>query len=389
VAAPKTGLVIRSILINIFNMKRLLTAEQAAHLLGISRQSLYSYVSRGLVRTSTADGDVRRRLYDGRDIARLIERHRSGRARRDIAASTIDWGEPILRSSLTHISDGGLSYRGQNAISLSRTASLEEIACLLWNFASFPVVPATAHLPGGDVPFDRCLHMVAQLAATAESPAMPAHLVRSVAQAAGMHAAVLPVHEMLAAGWGLDGAGADVIRRALVLCADHELNASAYAARVVASAGASLGAAVLAGLAALSGSRHGVMTSRVRSLIAEADIAADPVRAVRARLAQGDSIPGFGHPLYPDGDPRAIELFDVRPPGPPWPALIAAVQQETTLAPTIDVALASIEEGLALPHGAGLAIFAVGRTVGWIAHALEQRADGRLIRPRADYLPAP
>ncbi len=191
----------------------------------------------------------------------------------------------------------------------------------------------------------------------------------------------------MARAWGLGATGADLVRRALVLCADHELNASAYAARVVASTGASLGACVLAGLSALSGPAHGGMTDQVRALAADPDVVRDAGHAFATRLARGETLPGFGHRLYPEGDPRCAALLNAAPPGPPWPQMIQAAARLTGRHPTIDVALAMLESSLPLPPGSGLALFATGRTVGWIAHALEQRADKRLIRPRADYVP--
>ena len=100
-----------------------------------------------------------------------------------------------------------------------------------------------------------------------------------------------------------------IVRRALVLLADHELNASAFAVRVVASTGASLGACLNAGLSALSGPLHGGTTSRVEILFEEVDKAGDAAAVVETRLRRGDGVPGFEHPLYPDGDPRATALL--------------------------------------------------------------------------------
>ena len=115
-------------------------------------------------------------------------------------------------------------------------------------------------------------------------------------------------------------------------------------------------------------------------------MAADPAGAIAIRLARGERIPAFGHPLYPDGDPRAAALLSRLGPPSAWPArLIEAMQAMTGIAPNIDFALLVLEQRLRLPTGAAFAMFAVGRTVGWIAHALEQWRDGTLIRPRAVY----
>ncbi len=207
----------------------------------------------------------------------------------------------------------------------------------------------------------------------------------AIAAAAAGAPVEAPLHEAMAAAWRTDAAGADLIRRALVLSADHELNASTFAVRVVASTGAGLPCCVLAGLAALSGPLHGGQTDRVRAFAGEPGMTSTPRTAVAARLARGERVPGYGHRLYPDGDPRAVALLAALGPSEAWRALDAAVLELTGQHPTIDVALIALERTLGLPQGAALAIFAVGRTVGWIAHALEQRQDGRLIRPRAAY----
>jgi citrate synthase len=213
--------------------------------------------------------------------------------------------------------------------------------------------------------------------------------LRRVAEAVVDTPALGPIHRHLARAWNLDEDGTDLIRRALVLCADHELNASTFAVRVVASTGAAVPHCVLAGLAALSGPLHGGMTSRVRAMLAESRIMADPRTTVAERLARGDDLPGFGHRLYPDGDPRATALLDLIGPAPRWRGLFAAILAQTGKRPNIDTALVALEDHLSLPEGAALAIFAVGRTVGWIAHALEQRQEGQLIRPRATYVGPP
>jgi citrate synthase len=127
------------------------------------------------------------------------------------------------------------------------------------------------------------------------------------------------------------------------------------------------------------------MTNEVRTLLADPAVIADPESAVAIRLARGERIPGFGHPLYPDGDPRAAALLSRLGQRSHGHRLIEAMQAMTGIAPNIDFALLVLEKRLRLPTGAAFALFAVGRTVGWIAHALEQWREGTLIRPRAVY----
>ncbi len=384
---------------------RWLTAEEATERLGVSRQTLYAYVSRSRIGAMAAPDDPRRSLYDAADVRRLMERNRGGRSRRAVAASTISWGEPILVSAITRIEGGRLEYRGQDAVALSASATLEDVAALLWQVEALPRSrpdrgrPRVQRAAGVA---ERCIGAMADLAMAGrwtgrvESvlPDAVRILDRIAWAAAGLSAAApqsssRPLHERLASAWGVGAKGADTIRRALVLVADHELNASTYATRVVASTRAPLGACILAGLTALVGPLHGGMTNELRHLLADPAVAADPAGAIAVRLARGERIPAFGQPLYPDGDPRATALLACIPVPRRARGLCEAMATLTGIAPNIDFALLMVEQRLRLPVGAAFAIFAVGRTVGWIAHALEQWREGTLIRPRAIYPSAP
>jgi citrate synthase len=184
-----------------------------------------------------------------------------------------------------------------------------------------------------------------------------------------------------------------VLRAALILCADHELNVSSFAARCVASAGSNPYAVVIAGLAALEGPRHGGASARVESMLGAMRRGKDLRGAVDARLRRGEPIDGFGHPLYPHGDPRATALIELLR-GlyaksaelafvMEFAAAVAAASHEK---PNIDFALAALARVLRLPSGSPVTLFAIGRTMGWIGHAIEQYETGQLIRPRAKYV---
>jgi citrate synthase len=200
------------------------------------------------------------------------------------------------------------------------------------------------------------------------------------------------IAQTLQQAWLPDQAwAADWLNMALVLCADHELNVSSFTARCVASAGATPYGVVLAGLAALQGSKHGGHTERVEALLREAEGGAET--AVVSRMRRGESIPGFGHRLYPDGDPRGRLLLETvqarlgeQPVVKLAQALETAVFQTTGQLPTIDLGLVVMAQALGLPPGTALTLFALGRTVGWIGHAIEQYALDQLIRPRARYV---
>lgn len=386
-------------------MDRYLGAEEAAGRLGVSRQTLYAYVSRGLL-TAHDGADPRQSRYLAEDVARLAKERRRGRRPKEIARSTLDWGVPVLESALTLIEGERLYFRGRDAVALAEHATLEDVAGLLWQVEPALAFPAgTPDVPPAYAALLSCLApqpanetLLPLFAAATDDdataswrdPGLEARgagaLVRHLA-AAALRAppAAGPVHLQLARAFGTDAAGADLIRRALVLCADHELNASGFTARCVASTGASLRAAVIGGLAALSGFRHGGATARVESFWGALD-GGDMAGKIRRRLESGEALPGFHHPLYPNGDVRAKALLPlVLPRLPQAGEIIARVADLTGSHPSIDFALVALRRALDLPEGAAFLLFAIGRCVGWIAHAREQRATQALIRPRAVY----
>ena len=393
-----------------------MTAEQAAQALGVTRSTLYAYVSRGLVRSAPASG-MRQSRYRRREIERLaVER---GRARKPamVARASLDWGRPVLNSELTLIEHGRLYYRGRDAIELARHATLEDVAALLLECdpdgfaAGAPprVDAATLRVLARLDPLQGCTAGFAWLhgldgGEAARDPMLStaqrcARLLRLMTAVVALRVPTrLPAHRQLARAWRLDERGAELVRQALVLCADHELNASSFAARCVASTGADLGACVTAGLAALSGSRHSGITTAIEalwegSLVARRKVAGidrlldESLVAAAAGLAgvPGQAVPGFGHPLYPDGDPRAQALLAALPRRDRNERLLAAVLERSGLHPSIDYALVALRRSLGLPQGHAHRMFALGRTVGWLAHAIEQGRSGVLIRPRAAY----
>jgi citrate synthase len=199
-----------------------------------------------------------------------------------------------------------------------------------------------------------------------------------------------------------DAAVRDAVRAALILCADHELNVSAFAARCAASAGASPYDVVSAALATLKGFKHGGAAERVSALVRDAITPGSARTLIATRLRRGEGVPGFGHPLYPEGDPRATALLQLaearrttngKASGDSWRPFGHLAKAGADLLqdrPNVDFALAAIAHAYRLPPHAPLVLFAVGRTLGWIAHAIEEYESGRLIRPRAQYVgPSP
>jgi len=396
----------------------LITAAQACALLGISTATLYAYVSRGLL-ASRPGPDHRSRVYLRAEVQRLAQRKRAGRGAARGAAQSLDRGLPVLETRISLIRPDSPYYRGQSAVEAVRNgATLEDIARLLWDCgeqdpfaapfattwpARVDALASDARLP----PIERalaCIPLLALDVRQAFNPALPVR--REIAATLLRHNAALlvarapdprPVHELLADAWRPgDGAFAELVRAALGLCADHELNVSAFAARVVASTGAHLHATVCAGLSALSGPRHGGATMRAYALLRDALDSGDAAHFIASRWQRGEDLPGFGHVLYPHGDPRGAEVLrmlrELRGGDPALLAVetvLAAAEEASGQQPNIDGMLAAICFVHGLPATPALVLFAAGRLAGWLAHAQEQQALGTLIRPRARYTGLP
>ena len=369
-----------------------LTAAQALQLLGVRPQTLYAQVSRKTIRARPDPQDVRRSLYHEQDVRRQAQR-RAGRRRGEaVAAAAIGWGDPVLASSISTVRDGRLYYKGQDAAALA--------AGLLWGGVPDEAWPEHSTAPVADEApeaVSRALAALARRAASDPSPlgqspgflraqawtVLQAVVGALLGKAGRGSDAGQALHQRLALAWG-NPESADLLRRTLVLLADHELNASTFAARVCASTGASLSACALSGLATLTGPLHGGACARVLELV-DQSLCEGPQAALEPGLRKGRLYPAFGHPLYPQGDIRAQALLRhiSLPPG--FAGLQAQALQQAGEHPTVDFALAALARQHHWSPEAPLTLFALSRCVGWLAHAQEQVATGSLIRPRARY----
>ncbi|MQY27140.1 citrate/2-methylcitrate synthase [Nocardia aurantia] len=385
-----------------------LDTAAAAHRLGVRPATLYAYVSRGVLRRHY-DPQLRRSLFDPADIERLARR---GRPRRRPAPTEI-----AIESAITELGDDRPYYRGLDALELAGTDRFEGVAEWLWTGDRRDTGPwtprpeglaaarlAQLHLPDATPIFDRLPIIVSTLAIgdplrTRRDPESVGTLARSLI--AGMVRALPPrsepagdsIAELLrsrltsrAADRGPDPALLDT---ALVLLADHELAASTFAARVAASVSADPFAVVGAGLGAMGGVMHGGASLAVERLLAEADTPAEAVRLVADRLRRRERVPGFGHAVY-TVDGRGTHLLDrirAQHPGHPKVAVAEAIRSEMRIrrrpAANIDFGLALLGAVHHLPAGSGETLFAVARTAGWLAHALEEYTTRTRIRPRA------
>ena len=404
---------------------RYLTAAEAVAVLGISLPTLYAYVSRGLIRSEAAGQRRRDRRYNRDDVDRLRQRQEQRHHPERAAEQALSWGVPVLESSLSLIVAGRLYYRGLDAVTLAGSRTFEAVAQWLWtgrdedDTVRLPIeravlAPYAAWLKSLSpaTPVER-MQAILPLAAAADLAAYDlrpsavaqtgARLLNLLVAAAVYPAGAAPPNarlaECLQRGWQAAASveqadrAARLIDAALILSADHELNTSAFTARCVASVRATPYQVVIAALAALNGLRHGGQVGRVEALFDEAGTPARAETVMGTWLKRGESLPGFGHPLYPDGDPRARTLLErigeTLPRSRQLAVALALVESASVLMgehPNVDFALVAVARALKLPAGAALALFAVGRTAGWIAHAIEQYQAEPMIRPRARYV---
>lgn len=398
-------------------------AHEAAELLGVKLQTLYAYTSRGLIQ-SVAGASGRARRYSRADIERLKSR---SDARPGHGSSGVSrWGETTFESMLTVVDAQGPRYRGRSAVSLAEEGvSFEAVAELLWTgqlpeqAAVWPKPLFDSKVLGALLPEDASpltlltLLLPTMAARDPERFAAPkeAEFVRAKWLINTMVASLCPLTKVvlkpsgkganrgkvrIAPGLTMTLAtllghpsqeAADLLNKALILSVDHEMNASTLAVRVTASAGADLYACLGAALAAVSGPLQGGACDRVEALVSDVGKAERARSVITERVRRGEGIPGFGHSMYPEGDPRAtvllrgIEKFSSKNPSlRTLLAIIKAMEDSERGRPTMDVALVAL--GLALGAGSGFAagLFVVGRSVGWIAHLLEQRERGGLFQ---------
>ena len=381
-----------------------LSAPDAARLLGVSLPTLYSYVSRGLL-ASVSNGQSRRKRYPQEDVLRLAARKNDAKRGGQTAVAAMHWGLPVLETQISQILDGRLLYRGCDATTLAASATLEAAASLLWDDGAGDYFRQDAPVQQQDLasapdapPLARAMLAMAMLTpadiahALHSGPALMRLLAAALLQTAP---SALPLHQQLAQAWQADAQQTDLLRAALVLLADHELNTSTFAVRCVASTGASLPAALGAGLAALSGDKHGGGSAAARRMLTQA-LAAPDAKDARAAIGKyyaaiAPEFAGFGHPLYPGGDPRAAYLLGIlstmgHPQLDAILAVCATAGELLDARPNADLALAAMELAFDWPEDAGMSVFALARSAGWIAHATEQAASAALIRPRARYI---
>jgi citrate synthase len=387
-----------------------LSAQEAAARLGVKVETLYAYVSRGLL-TSERAAEGRTSTFSAGDVEAVAARRRRGGRAGGL--------EVIVASRLTSIEDGRLSYRGLDATELAGDVPFEAVAEWLWtgdrdvlrHRPRWPAAAPAVVFPGADA-VNRLRVVVATAAAAdplrydvATDAVMRAGRRMITAMVDGLP--VLGTEPARVGPFPLAGRlwprlGAfratprlvSTLNAALVLLADHELAASTFAARMAASVRADPYSVVSTGLGCIAGALHGAASQPVVDLFAEVGTPERAARVVGERLRRGERIPGLGHKVYRTCDPRAVVLLDLlrhqAVPKGRWSVVervLSVVEDELAVVVNIDYALGALAWVTEMDGDATEAVFSIARTAGWLAHAIEEYAEEPLrFRPRAAYI---
>lgn len=388
-------------------MARYYTAEEAVRRLGVSRNTLYAYVSRGLIRSEPDSREKRTRRYHAQDIEHLARRSEVHKAPESALRKVTDWGAPLLDSAITLIGEDDFYYRGQSVLHLAEQGSFEETVALLWepagklqggvdDYGRNLVEETLGQTPANQLPVETFLTVLASLdrrdirafgftpATTAQAGAIMRDGFMRIITGEWPESRIA---ECLAWYWQVAPEYRGLIDATLTMVADHELNMSSFVARCTASAGCSPYAAVAAATHTFFGRRHGGNTERIYGLLNEADGKGGMYATIASRVRRGEPVPGFGHRLY-EVDPRAVYILQRLPDhgGYIKEAKAAITELLNGASPSVDFALLLLERELSLPHRSGVLLFYLGRMAGWVAHIMEQYSQVQPIRPRARYL---
>ncbi|MFF1381758.1 citrate synthase family protein [Streptomyces sp. NPDC058308] len=395
---------------------RRLSTKEAAELLGVKPETVYAYVSRGQLSSRRGPG-ARGSTFDAKEVEALARRNR-----REPAAPATG-NELSVRTRITLIDKDRYYFRGVDATELALNHSFEEVAEWLWTGVLRPGIEFTAPkeaaaaarravnaLPEHSGPTDRL--RVAAISAAAADPlrfdlseeavigtgrTLIPTLVTALPPVLSGYRDEGPMARRLWArltGGKPDEAALHALDTALALLVDHDLAASTLAVRVAASARAHPYAAVSAGLGVLEGPLHGAASGLAHRMLLDVLDRGSAAPVVADELRAGRRVPGLGHRLYPGEDPRAQALFallEVMPKAGPALAaardVVATTARHTDLRANVDLALAVFTASSGMPAEAGETIFAVARTAGWIAHALEEYGERPLrMRPSGQYV---
>lgn len=407
------------------------TAAEAMRILNVRKQTLYAYVSRGLIRSISQPGH-KGRLYWRDDLARLESRSLARHGHGAVAASAMNFGEPIIPTSITEITPDGPRYRGRLAVDLARArVPFEAVAQLLWTgvltegsvpwrtskpWAGLSRLIETSWVLRDNNLLDMFSLVTLQLGGSrhASERTDDGHMftagrqiIQTMVGCCGLvsaHNRYHPLGKNQSISDGIIDAlcvqptaeNKEGIESILILLADHELSPATFSVRVSASTGSNLHRCVVSGICASAGTLTGQLYDRVDEFFDSVSTASALVRRASALHERGVAIPGFGHPLYPRGDPRARYLIELAKRRAEQPRQMTAIYKfieemasEHGLLPRQELGTVVLTRAMGLPKNTAGALAALARVAGWLAHVQEQRMFGTVLRPRARFVGSP
>ena len=391
-------------------MSKYISSKEATKLLGINRNSLYAYVSRGIIKTINDPKNRKRRMYSSYDIDKLLMRKQKPEK---ITQSSLNWGTSILKSKITLIQDNKLFYRGIEVASLIKSWSFEEVCSLVITGSKDKIFdlldfskPELESIKKGikNLRDMQELLIILELNSISssnyrdhrrnQSEKLGFEILFTLISALTKDYSNKSISSKLASYFCIPDQfiiANELINTALILLADHELNSSSFTARNVASTGSSIHQCIIAGISSFLGFKHGSSVYNIEAMVNELQIDFEFEKNLRKWIPR--PIYGFGHNLYPEGDQRAdLLLSEIQK------SFIGSRKFETLMKinrvctkfsgykPNIDFALLVLSRVLEQSIEFSQIIFAIGRISGWIGHIIEQYEEDTLIRPRAKYI---
>jgi citrate synthase len=408
-----------------------ITRVEAIKLLGIKPETLYSYVSRGWIRR-LRHPDKKQSLYFKEDIEKIRARSDARKQEGVVAAGAMQYGgEPVILTAVTELTPTGPHYRNRSALELANSGMpFESTAELLWSgICSDAAVSWTLQPPSaeflrlanslGKLHGNTGIHEIFSIVTLAlgisvgspnkrmkqEAPFIQEarQLIQTLTGCLGFLSAKRAyrsikqdesVAEAVIRSLGIIPSPGKLrmMNAALTLSADHELNPATFAARIAASSEADLHACVATAICTHSGGRIARACDRLEDFFTSARTSTQLLNKIIALEKTFQAIPGFNHPLYPKGDPRAYCLLTIIKETSPQSRQLEQIYNfldeaatRLQLYPRIEMAIVVLAFALELPARSAAGLFTFGRTAGWVAHVMEQRLTGYLIRPRAKF----
>ncbi|ESQ93766.1 citrate/2-methylcitrate synthase [Asticcacaulis benevestitus] len=390
-----------------------ISRTEALKRLDVKPQTLYAYVSRQRIAAKSDPSHPRMSLYALDDVERLSRRAPGRLARtvhgsatpadrplQSLSGGTITRGEAAIDTEIAITIDGHHYIRGRDIVSLAASENFEAVAALLWRAETSnpfgPLKPRPdVNFPGG--PRTRVLSMLSRrleedalsdIDSSRDLGTEAASLLNEMFDSVTNGGPRLFFHQRLARAWKVyDAKDVDLLRRALVLCADTNLDEATLAVRVSAATMGPLAIPLMSGFATLTGPKLGGRISRAESYVTAVRRSGNPLSLAKSLLEKGLELPGFEKDPSPSETLRAYDLINAAPHmGEDLKAILRVGEDLTGQSVGMSLALALIGRHLDLPREAPVTLYGLSRSAGWLAHAIEQMQTGASPKARLRYI---